>query len=91
MELFCAALEAAVLDRPVVDKTGLTGSFDFDLKWKPDETQFDGKGGKGPFRGDDNDADIFTAVQDQLGLKLEARKEPVEVLVIDHIEKPDEN
>jgi len=61
MELFCAALESTVLDRPVLDMTGLTGVFDFDLKWKPDETQFGGQGGKGPWRGDDNDPDIFTA------------------------------
>lgn len=68
-------------DRPVMDKTGLTGRFDFDLTWAP------------PATGGDlaNAPDLFTAVQEQLGLKLEPQKGPVEVMVIDHAEKPDGN
>ena len=62
-------LQKLVLDRPVVDKTGLKGNFDFDLKWKPDAFQFGGKGGNQP--ADSDLPDIFTAVQEQLGLKLE--------------------
>ena len=62
-----------------VDKTGLTGYYDILLKWAPDETSPDA----GP--------SIFAAVQDALGLKLVAGKEPVDVLVIDHVEKPTEN
>lgn len=62
-----------------MDKTGLTGYYDILLKWAPDETSPDA----GP--------SIFAAVQDALGLKLVAGKEPVDVLVIDHVEKPTEN
>lgn len=71
------------LDRPVVDKTGLDGVFDFTLDWTPDSDLQ-----KHP----DGPPDIFTALQEQLGLKLEARKGPVEVFVVDHVEKiPSEN
>jgi len=69
------------LDRPVVDKTGLTGSYDFKLKWAPDSSAVT-----------DLDApSIFTALQEQLGLKLESATAPIEVLVIDRLEKPSEN
>jgi uncharacterized protein (TIGR03435 family) len=66
------------LDRIVVDKTGLHKTFDILLTWSPDQDDTEG-------------ASIFTAVQEQLGLKLEASKAPVDVLLIDHIEKPSEN
>jgi uncharacterized protein (TIGR03435 family) len=80
----------------VVDKTGLTGDYDFELKWTPDESQgpgFKGPGGPGdgPPPPDPNGPTIFTAVQEQLGLKLESQKGPVDVLVIDHAEKATEN
>jgi uncharacterized protein (TIGR03435 family) len=69
------------LDRPVVDATGLEGVYDLELKWSPDE-------GAGPAPKATADAgSIFTAIQEQLGLKLEARKMPVDVLVIDRAEK----
>ncbi|HWB84213.1 MAG TPA: TIGR03435 family protein [Bryobacteraceae bacterium] len=86
-------LQGAVLDRPVVDQTGLQGRFDFLLKWTPDEFQFTNLGVKPPPQSDNPDAppDLFKAVQDQLGLKLEPGKAPAEVLVIDHVEKPSEN
>jgi uncharacterized protein (TIGR03435 family) len=75
-----------IMGRPVLDMTGLTGVFDIDLRWTPDETQFDGKA-----KADDSGApSIFGALQ-ELGLKLEARQGPVEVVVIDHIERPSEN
>ena len=65
--------------RPVVDKTGLTGKYDFTLKYVPaSHTATDETGG----------ASIFTALEEQLGLKLEPAKAPIEVLVIDHLEKP---
>ena len=71
------------LDRPVVDKTELAGVFDFELRWAPDEGRST-DGASGP--------SIFTAVQEQLGLKLQTQKLPVEILVIDHAEKvPIEN
>jgi uncharacterized protein (TIGR03435 family) len=87
-----------VLDRPVIDKTGITGPFDFHLTFAPDETT---AGVASPFAPDSSMSaslpdpargpSIFTAFQDQLGLKLEAGKGPSEVLVIDHIERPSEN
>jgi uncharacterized protein (TIGR03435 family) len=82
-------LQAIVLDRPVLDKTGLTGNFDFDLSWTPNETQFGGKGASMP--ADPDSPDIFTAVQEQLGLRLESQRDPVDVLAIDHAEKPSAN
>jgi uncharacterized protein (TIGR03435 family) len=83
----------AVLDRPVVDKTGFAGEFDFTLRWTPDETQFAGMGIHVPPLMDNPNAppELFTAIQEQLGLRLEAQKIPSEVLVIDHVERPSEN
>ena len=66
---------ALATDRVVIDRTGLTGKFDIELEWSPDQTVTD-------------KPSIFTAVQEQLGLKLEATRGPVDVLVIDHIERP---
>jgi uncharacterized protein (TIGR03435 family) len=90
---FAGLLQSAVLDKPVVDQTGLAGRFDFTLKWTPDEFQFGGLGIKPPAPADNPDAppDLFTAMQQQLGLKLESTKAPAEVFVIDHVEKPSEN
>jgi len=79
------------LGRPIVDKTGLIGNFDFDLKWTPRwalDPSFDRA--RLP-NVDVNGPDIFTAIQEQLGLKLVAEKDPQEVLVIDHVERPTEN
>jgi uncharacterized protein (TIGR03435 family) len=78
-----------VLGRSVIDKTELTGNYDFKLEWTPDESQ--GPGGEAPPSSDNTGVSIFTAVQDQLGLKLEATKGPVEILVIDRAEKASEN
>ena len=87
------------LGRTVLDQTGLKGNYDFTLKWTPDQSSvpmFQGPPGGGP--GPDNapppessGPSIFTAVQEQLGLKLESTKGPVDILVIDHVEKPSEN
>jgi uncharacterized protein (TIGR03435 family) len=86
-------LQTAVLDRPVIDKSGLQGRWDFTLRWTPDETQFQGMGVRVPPPSNDPDAPpgLFTAFQEQLGLKLESTRGPVEVLVVDRIEKPSEN
>jgi uncharacterized protein (TIGR03435 family) len=75
-------------NRPVIDKTGLNGRFDFDLKWAPDSTLAGGRGGATDLA---DAPDLFTAVQEQLGLKLEAQRVPMEVLVIDHVDRPTEN
>jgi uncharacterized protein (TIGR03435 family) len=84
------------LGRPVLDQTGLTGSFDFKLEWTPDETQrglgLEGEKPPGEIAPPgESGPSIFTAVQEQLGLKLESAKGPVEILVIDRIERPSEN
>ena len=65
------------LGRPVLDRTGLTGVYDFMLEWMPDS-----------IAGADTSApSLFTAVQEQLGLRLEAQKGPVEILVVDSMER----
>lgn len=91
---FASFMQTVVLDRPVVDQTGLTDKFNFTLDWTVDETQFPDRQGL-PVAPPDPNAetfpDLFTAVQQQLGLKLESTKAPVDVLVIDHVEKPSEN
>ena len=85
-----------VLDRPVINRTGLNGRFDVHLRWNADQAQ------SGPENQpsdpsnpspstDQNRPSIFTAVQEQLGLKLEAGKGPVDSFVIDHAERPSEN
>ncbi len=95
MEEFAAVMQSAVLDRPVVDQTGLQGRFDFQLLWTPDETQFASLRGPGPLPtppdGAETQPDLFTAIQQQLGLKLESTKAQTDVLVIDKVEKPSEN
>ncbi len=93
MSDFAGVMQTAVLDRPVVDKTGLQGRWDFTLRWTPDESQFAGMGVRVPPPSNDPDAPpgLFTAVQEQLGLKLESTTGPVEVLVVDRIERPSEN
>jgi uncharacterized protein (TIGR03435 family) len=90
---FAGVLQGAVLDRPVLDQTGLKGRFDFVLKWTPDETQFTSFGIKIPPPSDPASAPpgLFNAIQEQLGLKLDSTKAPVDVLVIDHVEKPSDN
>jgi uncharacterized protein (TIGR03435 family) len=90
---FAGVMQAAVLDRPVVDQTGLSGRFDFQLNWTPDETQFGCRGARVPPPDDNADVppDLFTAIQQQMGLQLKSVKAPVDVLVIDRVEKPSGN
>jgi len=79
------------LSNSVQDQTGLKGVFDFTLKWEPDTLSTAADGGPAAAEARTGPS-LFTAIQEQLGLKLEARKGTVEVLVIDHIEKaPTEN
>ena len=79
---FASALSSQ-MDRPVVDRTGIDGVYDFTLKWSP---------------GDDPDAtdsaagaSLFTVIQETLGLKLEGKKIPVPMIAVDSAEKPDAN
>jgi uncharacterized protein (TIGR03435 family) len=79
------AIANSMLDRPVLDRTGLTGTYDIKLTYTPDvKSHRDSEP-------DLSDINIFTAVQDQLGLKLEAQKAMVEILVVDHVEQPSAN
>ncbi len=89
---FTQLLQGSVLDRPVVDQSGLAGRFDFVLNWTPDDSQFAGMGMKAPAT-DKPDAapPLFTAIQEQLGLRLEATRAMAQVFAIDHVEKPSEN
>ncbi len=89
---FAGMMQGRILDRPVVDQTGLVGRFDFTLAWTPDDSQYGGRGGQAPPPATGNaPPDLFNAMQEQLGLKIESTKAPVDVLVIDHVEKPSDN
>ena len=80
--------------RTVVDNTGLKGNYDFTLHWTPDQsaTPLSGPGASPDgSASSESGPSIFTAIQEQLGLKLESQKGSVEILVIDHVEKPSEN
>lgn len=83
---FVAMMQRAMMDRPVVDKTGLTGRYDFDLEWAPDETQFGGELPKAPV--DAQAAPLFTAIREQLGLELKPTRGAVSALVVDSAERP---
>jgi uncharacterized protein (TIGR03435 family) len=74
------------VDRPVIDRTGLSGSFDFSVEWSmlPDPTQPSASQ-------EDTGATFQEALKAQLGLKLEPQTGPVGVLVVDHVERPSEN
>ncbi len=87
---------SSMLSRTVVDKTGITGEFDLQLTFTPQRLTAPSPDVGGPRPADgaataDLGPDIFTAMQEQLGLKLESAKGPVEILVIDHVERPSEN
>lgn len=89
MPWFARYLESTVLSRPVADKTGLSATYDFDLSWRPDDTQFKGRFANSREAQSDL-PDLFTALKD-IGLKLEAVKSVAQLLRIDHAEKPSEN
>jgi uncharacterized protein (TIGR03435 family) len=80
---------AGNLGRLVVDRTGLTGTFDFSLEWTP---ELNGPLPPGvDFEPDPSGPTFLDALKEQLGLKLEATKGRVEVFVVDHVERPSEN
>jgi len=85
----------SILDRPVVDKTGFTGEFDLDLRFTRDETIVGFLGllapARSPLPAGPNSPNLFAALEEQLGLKLVPANGPVDVLVIDHVERPTEN
>jgi uncharacterized protein (TIGR03435 family) len=79
------------LTRPVLDETGLSGRYDFQLNWAPDADSCRSPNDTGDHGTAADGPSLFTALQEKLGLKLESKKGPVEVLVVDHAEKVDEN
>jgi len=90
MKSFAGTL-SGLLDRPVVDMTGLTGGFNINLEWAPDRTPSNPNGNEGGATDSDPGPTIYTALH-EVGLKLEPRKAPVEILVVDRAEKvPVEN
>jgi len=93
MSEFAGMMQETVMDRPVIDQTGLAGRYDFTLNWTPDDSQFGGMGAKVPPPTDNTNPppNLYTAIQEQIGLKLDATKAPTDVMVIDHAEKPSEN
>ncbi|MGB6944941.1 MAG: TIGR03435 family protein [Bryobacteraceae bacterium] len=88
---------SSLTGRIVLDKTGLTGKYNFDLRYKPEQSQFQARPGitaSGIATVPNADLDrpyLFIAIQEQLGLKLESQKGPIEMMVIDHVERPSEN
>jgi uncharacterized protein (TIGR03435 family) len=93
MSEFAGMMQETVMDRPVIDQTELEGKYDFTLNWTPDDSQFGGMPAKMPPPTDNANPppNLYTAIQEQLGLKLDAIKAPADVMVIDHVEKPSEN
>jgi len=85
---FAAMMQRTVLDRAVVDETGLSGTYDFDLEWTPDESQFNGNL---PRSVEPTKPSLFAAMQEQLGLRLEAARGPVQTIVIDRVARPSQN
>lgn len=85
------------IGRPVLDRTGLPGNYDFNLEWTPDFGRGSGSmggptaGAEAPAASDPEDRSVFAALQEQLGLRLEPQKSSVKVLVIDRLERPSEN
>jgi uncharacterized protein (TIGR03435 family) len=76
----------SMLDRPVLDRTGLTGSYDFTLEFSPDLAPSADGAAPAPAG-----PSIFTAMGEQLGLKLETQKAPVQIFIIDHVQKASAN
>jgi uncharacterized protein (TIGR03435 family) len=76
-----------IFDRTVIDKTGLSGAFDLELSWVPDPTMLPA-GAPAPTNTPPGGASIFTAIEEQLGLKLASDRAPVDVLVIDRVDRP---
>jgi len=89
MAELASVMQRAAIDYPVLDRTGLSARYDFDLEFTPDETVFGGAQGKGT--DDSTQPGLFGAIQQQLGLRLEPTRGPVEVLVIDRVARPSDN
>jgi len=81
------ASEPEIAGRTLLDKTGLTGGYDFTLRWTPDTLASGAK----PTDSDSQWPSLFTALREQLGLNLKPEKQPIDTIVIDSVEMPSEN
>ncbi|HVY91328.1 MAG TPA: TIGR03435 family protein [Bryobacteraceae bacterium] len=90
MDDLAGALSFLLNSRPVIDKTGFTRAFDAHLRWTPGPGEFGAPNGITP-AGEENSGSIFDILPQQLGLELKPGKGPVDVLVIDHVERPSAN
>ena len=90
MANFATFLQRFVLDRPAVDQTGIAGHYDLTLRWTPDNSRAGGKPDD-PQEAASAPPNLFTAIKEQLGLKLQPTKAPTDVFVIDQVEHPSEN
>jgi uncharacterized protein (TIGR03435 family) len=89
---YFAWILSQMCDQPVLDRTGLGQFYDFKLEWTPEPPpNLGARGGADANLPPTNGPDIYTAIREELGLRLESRKGPVDVMVIDHIERPSEN
>jgi len=91
LSAFASVLQIMVLDRPVVDQTGIAGRFDVQVTFTPDDYEFKGQRMVPPMDPASAAPSLFDAVQQQLGLKLSTQKAQVDVISIDHVEKPSPN
>ncbi len=85
---FINIMQRTAMDRPIVDQTEMADRYDFSLWWEPGKDQFTGSYHWTPSPSQNRLPDLYTAMQDQLGLTLEPSEADVDVLVIDHVEKP---
>jgi uncharacterized protein (TIGR03435 family) len=92
-ENFTTFLQMMVLDRPVVDRTGIAGRYDISVTFTPDDSQFNGHPPRvqPAAEGTEPAPDLFSAIQEQLGMKLSPEKTAVDVIALDHVEKPSPN
>jgi uncharacterized protein (TIGR03435 family) len=89
---FAKGMQEAFLDKPVVDQTGLHDRYDFDLKWTADDSATYCPSSPAGSRNDPSaPPDLYTAIQEQLGLRIVPARAPIRVMVIDHVETPTEN
>ena len=91
MELFAKGFLTDQMRLPVIDQTGINGSFDFSMDWAPEERSPGRPEAEPSAASDQSGPSFLTALREQLGLKLESGKGPVEVLIVDHAQKPSEN
>jgi uncharacterized protein (TIGR03435 family) len=91
MNDFTSFMQMLVLDKPVVDQTAIAGKYDCNVTFTPEDWQFNGHPPKVPASDVTEAPNLFDAIQQQLGVKLTAQKTAVDVIVIDHVEKPSPN